>query len=201
MDLKPPNQEDLVFSDWIKAEGAEREKLERQLVTLISRHARAVCYQRLSEVPSEVVNLAVFLALKNAKSFRGEAKFSTWFQTIVTNLCNRRLLKQMRLKETPLEDLEHELSKSADSVDKRLELEKMSSRLTEYEQKIFWWKYEGHTEEEIAKLLGTSRVQISAKWLLIRRKLGGYKPKPKGVGDAVCGGDTDSVDGKAAEET
>src|SRR5574337_602972 len=99
--------ENVVFQEWQAAEGSRREELLEELVRLLQRHAFAVVWNKLQEHRPDIVSVAVHCAIEKSVSFRNEAKFSTWFQTIVTNACNQALKEKLsKPRENPLEDYE-----------------------------------------------------------------------------------------------
>ena len=81
------HEEDVVFAQYQGATGPERFALELELVRLLQKHAHAVCYQVLRDHRPDLVNTAIYQALKHAKNFRGDSKFSTWFHTIILRRC------------------------------------------------------------------------------------------------------------------
>lgn len=167
--------ENEVFEAWRNATGAEKELLQETLVKLLTRHGFAICSIKLSDRRPDIVNYAILKALTKSDKFRGDAKFSTWFQTVVTNLCNSSLReKKRRSPERYIEDLNEselsQLSNVADISDK-LDLERLLTGLTDDDKEFIHMKLSGMTETEIAEVNGLSLGGLRHKWWRIRGRI------------------------------
>lgn len=140
-------------------------ELERELVQAMKRHGYAVVWQQLHENHPDIVNYSIFKALAHSDGFLGESKFSTWFQTIVTNLCRKHLRQKTHRQEVPLEEdtatvagpptLYMELTKDLDAGELRL-LELILA---------------GYEKQEIAQMLGVARITVQRQWPKLQAKL------------------------------
>src|SRR5581483_5116600 len=89
-------EEDQLFEKWRQSSGEQKELLLNELVKLLQRHAYAICWLKLGERRPDIVNQAIWQAIKAADGFKGESSFSTWFHAIVKNLCNSSLRHKQR---------------------------------------------------------------------------------------------------------
>lgn len=172
--------EDQVFPLWRNATN-NKEQLQAVLVRLLQRHAHAICWQRLGQHRPDIVNEAVWYVLTKGDTFRGEAKFSTWFQKIVLNMCCMTLREKIHNAEVPL-DTVPELSTNV-LPDARLAVQGLMKGLTERQQRITQLKLEGLEDQEIATEMGATKKGIESSWARIRRRL--TKTVQRGRGDEV----------------
>jgi RNA polymerase sigma-70 factor, ECF subfamily len=86
---------------------AEREVVFHRLVTRYQRRIFAVCYRVLgSSTDAEDATQETFLRLaRNAASFRGDAKVSTWVYRIARNASTDHVRYDARRPSTPVDDL------------------------------------------------------------------------------------------------
>jgi RNA polymerase sigma-70 factor, ECF subfamily len=86
---------------------AEREVVFHRLVTRYQRRVFAVCYRVLgSSSDAEDATQETFLRLaRNAGSFRGDAKVSTWVYRIARNVSTDHIRYDARRPSTPVDDL------------------------------------------------------------------------------------------------
>lgn len=167
--------ENQVFAEYRDAEDPlVKENLLCELNRLLRKHAYAVCWLTLREPRKDIVNFAVFKALENMDKFRGEAKFSTWFQHIVQNLCHdegRELARHQR--ETALEDLTpEELGQiSVEDTGARLELNELTADLSDEDKHFLDAKLAGKDETELSEELGLSREGVRSRWNRIKQRI------------------------------
>lgn len=115
----------------------------------------------------DIVNWGVFMALKHADKFRGDAKFSTWFHQIIKNLCMNTIRRRAVRKEVPLEvDVGYVPAASPAFL-----LSVLKKGLQKEEQDLLEFRAAGLGFEEIADKLGISVVYARRKWSRLRRKL------------------------------
>lgn len=107
-----------------------------------------------------------------AKTYSGEASFSTWVFRILVNTCYDVLRKRRRrIEETPMDDTQETAERTAPNVDeaKRMTLRKLLSELTEQRRTVFTlFEIEGLSHAEIGEILGIS--EGNSKWILFATK-------------------------------
>jgi RNA polymerase sigma factor (sigma-70 family) len=164
--------ENAVFALYQTASGDEKQRLQTELDRLLRKHAFAVCWLTLEEHRPDIVNDVVWKAFQHSDSFRGEAKFSTWFHYIVLNACRSDLRKRQTRKEQSLEELTSEPAGSgANSVEAKLDLERVAALLEEEDQEFMRWKLAGESETEISRKTGLTNEGVRSRWFLIKRKI------------------------------
>lgn len=106
-----------------------------------------------------------------ARTYNGEAAFSTWIYRILVNTCYDILRKrQRRIQETPIDDVivTQRASGSIDDV-KRMELRRLLDALPEQRRSVFTlFEIEGLTHAEIAAVLDIT--EANSKWILFSTK-------------------------------
>ena len=107
-----------------------------------------------------------------AKTYSGEASFSTWVFRILVNTCYDVLRKRRRrIEEAPIDDTPETAERTAPNIDeaKRMTLRKLLSELTEQRRTVFTlFEIEGLSHAEIAEILGIS--EGNSKWILFATK-------------------------------
>lgn len=107
-----------------------------------------------------------------AKTYSGEASFSTWIFRILVNTCYDVLRKRKRrIDEAPMDDSQETAERTAPHVDdaKRMTLRKLLGDLTEQRRTVFTlFEIEGLSHAEIAEILGIS--EGNSKWILFATK-------------------------------
>jgi RNA polymerase sigma-70 factor, ECF subfamily len=107
-----------------------------------------------------------------AKTYSGEASFSTWVFRILVNTCYDVLRKRRRrIEEASMDDTPETAERTAPNVDeaKRMTLRKMLHDLTEQRRTVFTlFEIEGLSHAEIAEILGIS--EGNSKWILFATK-------------------------------
>jgi RNA polymerase sigma factor (sigma-70 family) len=107
---------------------------------------------------------------RSAKTYTGEAAFSTWAYRILVNTCYDILRKRKRrVEETPIDD-SHDV-RTAPNVDdtKRIALRKLLDELPEQRRAVFTlFEIEGLSHAEIGQILGIS--EGNSKWILFATK-------------------------------
>ncbi len=131
---------------------------------------KSIAYHHLGNVSdAEDAVQETFLKIhRAARSFTGEAAFSTWIYRILLNTCYDALRKRKRRpREAPIEDAEWR----APSVDdaKRMTLRKLLDSLPEQRRTVFTlFEIEGLSHAEIAQILNIS--EANSKWILFATK-------------------------------
>ena len=107
-----------------------------------------------------------------AKTYSGEASFSTWAFRILVNTCYDVLRRRRRrIEEAPIDDTPETAERTAPNIDeaKRMTLRKLLSELTEQRRTVFTlFEIEGLSHAEIAEILGIS--EGNSKWILFATK-------------------------------
>lgn len=172
LSLSNERPEDELFELWKNTPpGPDREQLVEQLIPFLRKNAYAICWIKLSDHRPDIVNDAVHRAISRLEEFRGDSKFSTWFHSIVHNLCmteGRAIAREPN--KTNIEDLANEPS-SREAIEAKVELAELRERLDPREQELLDFKLKGFTEEEIALELGISRDNVHWRWNELRRKV------------------------------
>jgi RNA polymerase sigma factor (sigma-70 family) len=165
--------ENVVFAEYQKAAGADKERLAAELAKMLIRHAIKVCWLELKEYRPDIANSAAFRAIEKAESFKGASKFSTWFHRIVLNQCKSQLRKRLQLAEVSLDAIEHtgEEPAFAPHHDAHLDYMGMMEGLTQREQQLLQWKLEGRGEDFLAEQMRLKRTGVRHAWWRLRRKL------------------------------
>lgn len=146
-----------------------RAQQQEELYKVLRKHAFAIVWQTLRQRRPDIVNYAIWKALRHAGSFRGEAKFSTWFTKIVRNLCRDEVRKPKGLvEEVSLEEVE-ELAEPEVGMVRLIRLD--LSKLTREERRYVELKEWGYTEKEIGEVFGITEGGASERWMRIKRKL------------------------------
>ena len=165
--------ENTVFAEYRGAEGPAREALERELVSLLFRHALALTYLRLGRSHPHFANLIVWRALQNAHRYEGRngAKFSTWFHQLARNMCETKWRERYRRpKEVELGSVPPPSAEPV-RVDARMELERLAEDLEPHDRELLARKLEGATPEEISRDLGETANVVNVRWHRLKRKL------------------------------
>jgi len=163
--------ENEVFDEWRAAKGDQRELLLQELVPLLQKHARAVIWNKLAESRPELVNQAIYKVVVHAEDFRGEAKFSSWFHTIITNECNLALKQEKRHRNRTVALEEDHDFPTRGVLDAGIELEQAIEGLTASDLSFIEMKLLGWNEEEIAKRLGINTVTVRQRWMRIKARV------------------------------
>lgn len=173
-DEKPLDEEDenAVFALWRMEEDPKRkEELQGMLIKLLTKHGYAVCWQMLQEHRPDVVNGAIHRTLASAKDFRADSKFSTWYQAIVKHACMSVLRRKIKDRNTLAPEEEAEGIQASGDIEVSILLEELVRKAPVEDQKFVRLKFEGYSDEEIAKELGLEAKQIRKKWFHLKRRL------------------------------
>ena len=107
-----------------------------------------------------------------AKTFTGEAAFSTWMYRILVNTCYDLLRKRKRRpEESPIDDVVETQERTAPTVDdtKRMALRRLLEELPEQKRTVFeLFEIEGLSHAEIGTILGIT--EGNSKWILFSTK-------------------------------
>ena len=135
---------------------------------------KSIAYNHLGNVSdSEDAVQETFIKIhRAAKSYTGEAAFSTWMYRILINTCFDLLRKRKRRpEESPIEDMVETAERTAPTVDdtKRMALRRLLEELPEQKRAVFeLFEIEGLSHAEIATILGIT--EGNSKWILFSTK-------------------------------
>lgn len=158
--------ENELFEQWRREKTPE---LERALIRTLRRHGYAVVWEKLRGFHPDIVNWGVYKALQGAEKFRGDAKFSTWFHRIMTNLCLKHVRTKARTPEIAL--LETHDSAGAVTGDAGLMLGEFKRGLKDGEIALLELQVAGHTQTEIAEILGKTQDSVKMEWMRVKQKI------------------------------
>ena len=135
---------------------------------------KSMAYNHLGNISdAEDAVQETFLKIhRAARTYTGEAAFSTWIYRILINTCYDVLRKRKRRpEEAPIEDASEMVEWRATSVDdaKRMTLKKMLDALPEQRRTVFsLFEIDGLSHAEIAEILNIS--EGNSKWILFATK-------------------------------
>jgi RNA polymerase sigma factor (sigma-70 family) len=164
------NQETIRDENVVFQEYLENPVVAEELYSLLKAHAYAIVHQEgIWGAQQDIVNEACWHAMQLPTRFRGEAKFSTWFQQIVLNLCvdERRRLTQR--KEDSLEVCKEPLSKAPLLTVS----EEVLQGLLPEEQRLLRLRLDGASHAETAETFGITTSGARTRWLRLIKKLKG----------------------------
>src|SRR6266550_4152718 len=133
---------------------------------------KSIAYNHLGNVSDaeDAVQETLLKVHRAAKSYSGEASFSTWMVRILINTCYDALRRRKRRpEESPME--EAPVERGARGVDdaKRITLRKLLASLSEQRRTVFTlFEIEGLSHAEIASVLGIT--EGNSKWILFSTK-------------------------------
>lgn len=169
--------ENQVFAQWRLSTGNEREVQEHQLIKLLMKHARAVCWNKIPDLQNDhgwICNEAIYRALKHEKNFKGMSKFSTWFHRIVFNICNNALkAKQKKGEEVEIDDSLVDSGGSWRRVVDKILVEEVKRMGSKEDRQILRLLSNGYTKKEIGEKLGIGVGAVQQRWNRLRGRLRG----------------------------
>lgn len=164
---RPENE---LFEMWRAGDEGERQSTLPFLIEEMRKHARAVIWNVLHETKPDIENQAVWQALDKAPEFRDDAKFSTWFHQIVSNLCHDTLREKYRNREVALEEDSGLVLNLEDAAVTRLDVDKLMGSLEDGEVELLGLLAQGYTCEEIGSMQGVSMQAVSKQRARLQEK-------------------------------
>jgi RNA polymerase sigma factor (sigma-70 family) len=137
----PSQQEELLWRSHV-ASGTQ--ETEAALAKHLLRHARRITHTILQRIDDDIAQRATIHVLRNLDTFEGRSAFSTWFHSIVANMCYYALRQQYRTKLQELKDF-HAIAELNDSS---VELTCLRKKLSQRENAILDWKLSGAPESD-----------------------------------------------------
>jgi RNA polymerase sigma-70 factor (ECF subfamily) len=159
--------ENEIFDAW---RGNPSPNNQEALCKRLQYHAEYICWRILGCRQPEVVQDAILHVLTKPETFKGESKFSTWFQAVAKNLALMELRKRKTLVPIP-EDMAQE---SFSDSEVKLLLEDLKKELSEDEVKMVELLMEGYSIQEIAKLLEEPTDTIYHRFVRLKPKVGKF---------------------------
>ncbi|HTF20239.1 MAG TPA: RNA polymerase sigma factor [Chryseolinea sp.] len=152
---------------------------EKEFIELINQHQgliHKVCimYENDSDVRNDLFQEIVFQLWKSCKTFRGEAKITTWMYRIALNTAISGFRKQSRnVKTEDLKELHFNISDHwADEREEELQrLQTAIRQLSEIERAMIMMALEEVPYEEIAETIGITQNNVRVRMNRIREKL------------------------------
>lgn len=152
---------------------------EKEFIELINQHQgliHKVCimYENDSDVRNDLFQEIVFQLWKSYKTFRGEAKITTWMYRIALNTAISGFRKQSRIVKTEdLKELHFNISDHwADEREEELQrLQTAIRQLSEIERAMIMMALEEVPYEEIAETIGITQNNVRVRMNRIREKL------------------------------
>jgi len=162
--------ENAVFAAWRdEQDPIKRADLELELVRLLRKHAFSVIWLNLHQHIPELANWAVFLALHKSDTFKGECKFSTWFQYIVLNLIRNHIRGKVTKNEVGLDELS--LGEFESIAVKPKDWVIYAPKLHQRDQVLLQHMADGLEFEDIGKLLDITPTAAAMRWTRLKRRL------------------------------
>lgn len=93
------------------------------------------CLTEDKEVAEEIVQETFLVAVKDINKFRGDCKISSWLCQISKYIWYKRLKKEKRLNEVPLDDLKNAI-KFEETLDEKLYKKEMNFKILKQVQKL-----------------------------------------------------------------
>lgn len=156
----------------------------RYFAMLIQRHEKYILRKCISYVKSEDVaeDLCQEILIKlfiNIKTFKGEARFSTWLFSIIHNTCIDHLRKNKKnIRQVITEKMAEDIAEMIDGVDEVPEelsikiLEHLLDEISPEEKMILLLKYkEKHPIKDIQLTLGLSESAVKMRLKRAKNKV------------------------------
>jgi RNA polymerase sigma factor (sigma-70 family) len=169
------SDENEVFEHWRSSTGKEKDEFQKLLVKLLSKHAHAVCWNKIPDLQNDhgwICNEAVYRALRHHGNFKGRSKFSTWFHRIVFNICNNALkAKQKKGEEVEVDDSLGDGSRGWRSAVDKIFMDQVKKMGSREDQEILRLLAAGYTKIEIGKRLGINAGLVQTRWNRLKERL------------------------------
>ena len=121
------------------------------------------CITGNKDITEEIVQETFLVAVKDINKFRGDCKISTWLCQISKYIWYKRLKKEKRLNEVPLDDLKNAIE-FEETLDEKLYKKEMNFKILKQVQKldkdtkdVMYLRQLGNLKfKEIAQIMGKS---------------------------------------------
>jgi RNA polymerase sigma-70 factor (ECF subfamily) len=152
------------------------EDQKQQFVEILEQNKALIykfCYMYANETddPEDLFQEVVINLWKGFPNFRGDSKIQTWIYRIALNTCVTFLRKAVsRPKTVPLQDELHVYSESCNTSEIR-ELYQLINKLNAIEKTIILLYLEERSYEEIASIVGITKINVGVRLNRIKEKL------------------------------
>ena len=174
------NKLDAVYREYAAATKPERSELKQQLWLLMRQAATGVIGNVLKVYDPELAHDVATKAFLTLDSFRGEAKFSTWFYSLVRNSCIDRLRRDRLVQFEPLDTNEAiNIEDPSTMASHRMPylkalFEDVKETLSEEEREFLEAKLAGMGQEELGEMLKVRAKSVGRKWSELKEKIKGH---------------------------
>jgi RNA polymerase sigma-70 factor (ECF subfamily) len=148
----------------------------KELVRMLSSPGYSLAWKMLNDQndAEDIIQEAFIRLWKSASEFNGKSKLSTYFYSIVRNLCLDKLRVRQKDSFEEYDETKHHLDEQIDLAGlEDYESKDLQNALTTLSPKqrvaLLMWAYEEKTAQEIGKELGANKNAIDQ--LLFRAKL------------------------------
>ena len=174
----------------LKSAVAGDSQASKEVIRLLSSPAYSLAWKMLGkkEDAEDVVQEAFIRLWKSADTFLGKSGLSTYFYTIVSNLCldriksiNKGFFEEFdEFEHHPMQEIEWNNAKSFDAESVQKALNALSSK---QRMAMLMWAYQDLTAEQIGDALGMNKNSVDQ--LLYRAKLKLKAQLEKGESHAI----------------
>ena len=185
-----PSKQHRIEQALLKSAVAGDSQASKEVIRLLSSPAYSLAWKMLGkkEDAEDVVQEAFIRLWKSADTFLGKSGLSTYFYTIVSNLCldriksiNKGFFEEFdEFEHHPMQEIEWNNAKSFDAESVQKALNALSSK---QRMAMLMWAYQDLTAEQIGDALGMNKNSVDQ--LLYRAKLKLKAQLEKGESHAI----------------
>ena len=185
-----PSKQHRIEQALLKSAVAGDSQASKEVIRLLSSPAYSLAWKMLGkkEDAEDVVQEAFIRLWKSADTFLGKSGLSTYFYTIVSNLCLDRIKSVNKgffeefdeFEHHPMQEIEWNNAKSFDAESVQKALNALSSK---QRMAMLMWAYQDLTAEQIGDALGMNKNSVDQ--LLYRAKLKLKAELEKGESHAI----------------
>ena len=185
-----PSKQHRIEQALLKRAVAGNSQASKEVIRLLSSPAYSLAWKMLGkkEDAEDVVQEAFIRLWKSADTFLGKSGLSTYFYTIVSNLCLDRIKSVNKgffeefdeFEHHPMQEIEWNNAKSFDAESVQKALNALSSK---QRMAMLMWAYQDLTAEQIGDALGMNKNSVDQ--LLYRAKLKLKAQLEKGESHAI----------------
>jgi len=185
-----PSKQHRIEQALLKRAVAGNSQASKEVIRLLSSPAYSLAWKMLGkkEDAEDVVQEAFIRLWKSADTFLGKSGLSTYFYTIVSNLCldriksiNKGFFEEFdEFEHHPMQEIEWNNAKSFDAESVQKALNALSSK---QRMAMLMWAYQDLTAEQIGDALGMNKNSVDQ--LLYRAKLKLKAELEKGESHAI----------------
>jgi len=185
-----PSKQHRIEQALLKRAVAGNSQASKEVIRLLSSPAYSLAWKMLGkkEDAEDVVQEAFIRLWKSADTFLGKSGLSTYFYTIVSNLCldriksiNKGFFEEFdEFEHHPMQEIEWNNAKSFDAESVQKAVNALSSK---QRMAMLMWAYQDLTAEQIGDALGMNKNSVDQ--LLYRAKLKLKAELEKGESHAI----------------